>query len=181
MSSHRTHKDDFDPLLTHEAMSSPNLQRALMAEGRDHIESQDEVASSDSDDKFDDVEEFRERVNVIKDAVDTPYNPMNEILPKLPVYHPAFLRAVQICTKLVEDAVVILKNAEYKDTRVLQLLRKAANSKTLKYPRPRMVGLIGDSGVGKSSLINSLLDTPDIALSGASGEACTSMLSFRSN
>ena len=37
------------------------------------------------------------------------------------------------------------------------------------------VALIGNPGTGKSSLINSLLDTPDIAMTGASGSACTNV------
>ncbi|KAH7071874.1 hypothetical protein BKA63DRAFT_492539 [Paraphoma chrysanthemicola] len=37
----------------------------------------------------------------------------------------------------------------------------------------RTVGLVGDSGVGKSSLINSLLDMNDLARASASGAACT--------
>ena len=176
MSSHHTHRDDLDPSLKHEIMSSPSLQSTATSERRDGIKTQDEVASANIDDDFDGGDEFRERVNAIKDAADTLYNPMNEELPKLPVYHPAFLRAVKLCTELVEGAVVVLKNAEYKDTRVSQLLQKALKSNTLEYRKPRLVGLIGDSGVGTSSLINSLLDTTDIALSGANGEACTNVI-----
>ena len=176
MSSHHTYRGNLDRSLKHETMSSPTLPSTATSEGIDDIKNQDEVASASSDDDFDDGEEFREKVNAIKDAADTPYNSMNEALPKLPVYHPAFLRAEQICTELVEGAFIILKNAEYKDTRVLQLLQKASMSRTLEYPEPKLVGLIGDSGVGKSSLINSLLDTPDIALAGANGEACTNVI-----
>ena len=76
----------------------------------------------------------------------------------------------------MKDAALVLKNAEYRDTRVLQLLEKASNGQDLEYPNPRIGSLMGDSGVGKSSLINSLLDTPKIALSGANGEACTNVI-----
>ncbi|KAG7103548.1 hypothetical protein HYQ46_011562 [Verticillium longisporum] len=37
----------------------------------------------------------------------------------------------------------------------------------------RTVGFVGDSGVGKSSLLNSLLDRPGIAKMGNNGVACT--------
>ncbi|KAF2789491.1 hypothetical protein K505DRAFT_365563 [Melanomma pulvis-pyrius CBS 109.77] len=40
-------------------------------------------------------------------------------------------------------------------------------------PSSRIVGLVGDSGVGKSSLINSLLDKEDFARASNSGAACT--------
>ncbi|KAF2811457.1 uncharacterized protein BDZ99DRAFT_413910 [Mytilinidion resinicola] len=39
--------------------------------------------------------------------------------------------------------------------------------------RTRTVGLVGDSGVGKSSLINSLLDRPDLARSSGDGSGST--------
>ena len=122
------------------------------------------------------VEEFRDRMNAIKDGADTKYNPMSEPLPNPPAYHPSFLKAVRYCSELMEGAAPVPKNAEYKDTRILQLPEKASNSTKFEYPKPRIVGLIGDSGVGKSSLINCLLDTPDIALSGANGEACTNVI-----
>ena len=176
MSSHHTHRGNLDRSLKHEKMSSPTIQSTAKFEAKDDIKKRDEVASAGSDDDFDGDEEFREMVNAIKDAADTPYDSMNEALPKLPVYHPAFLRAVQLCTELVDGAFNILKNAEYKDTRVLQLLQKASMSRTIEYPEPKLVGFIGDSGVGKSSLINSLLDISDIALAGANGEACTNVI-----
>ncbi|KAH6642927.1 hypothetical protein C7974DRAFT_301862 [Boeremia exigua] len=40
-------------------------------------------------------------------------------------------------------------------------------------PSSRIVGLIGDSGVGKSSLINSLLDKENLVRASGSGTACT--------
>ena len=92
------------------------------------------------------------------------------------VSHPSFLKTAEYCSELMEGATLLLKNAEYRDSRILQLFEKASSSKSLEYPRPRTVGLISDSGVGKSSLINALLDTPDVALSGASGEACTNVI-----
>lgn len=195
MSSYRTHWDDTNLVLKHEAMSSPkhhsiatpehtNLIHAQVEghestatpEWRNNNPTQDEMATDNSDDEFDAGEEFRERVNAIKNGADTGYNPMSEGLPNLPVYHPSFIKAERYCSELMEDAALVLKNAEYKDTRILQLLEKASSSQNLEYPKPRIVGLMGDSGVGKSSLINSLLDTPDIALSGANGEACTNVI-----
>lgn len=195
MSSYQTHQDDTSPILKHEAMSSPSHQGTATPEhtdlirahivghestGRpeckDDIRTQNEACTDNSDDDFDFVEEFRDRVEAIKDGADTNYNPMSESLPKLPAYHPSFVKAERYCSELMEDATLVLKNADYRDTRVLQLLEKASNGQNLEYPKPRKVGLMGDSGVGKSSLINSLLDTPDIALSGANGEACTNVI-----
>ena len=176
MSSYHAHPHDRTPLLKLEAMSSQSHQSTATPEGADDMRYQDQASSENSDDGFDGGEEFRDRVNAIKDGADSRYNPMNESLPRLPAYHPSFMKAERYCSELMEGAALVLKNAEYKDTRILQLLEKASKSKSLEYPKPRVVGLIGDSGVGKSSLINCLLDTPDIALSGANGEACTNVI-----
>lgn len=43
------------------------------------------------------------------------------------------------------------------------LHQQALDLAALQLPSSRIVGLIGDSGVGKSSLINSLLDKVDLA------------------
>ena len=176
MSSYNAHLEGTSPLSIHEARSGASHQTAAMPECVDGIQTQDEVSSDNTDENFDDGEEFRDKARIIRKGAYTPYNPMNEALPRLPVYHPSFLKAVNHCSELMERAALVLTSAEYKDGRILQLIDKASNSKSLEFPRPRLVGLIGDSGVGKSSLINALLDTPDIALSGASGEACTNVI-----
>lgn len=179
MSLYPTHLDGASPLLKHEAMSSTDYQSTAAPECTDDKRTQDEASadnSGDSNNDFDACEEFRERVDAIKEGADRMYNPMSESLPNLPAYHPSFVKAQRYCSELMEDAALLLKNAEYRDSRVLQLLEKASNSQSLEYPKPRTVGLMGDSGVGKSSLINCLLDAPDIALSGANGGACTNVI-----
>ncbi|KAF3031928.1 hypothetical protein E8E12_002110 [Didymella heteroderae] len=54
-----------------------------------------------------------------------------------------------------------------------KLYHEALRLAQFQLPSSRIVGLIGDSGVGKSSLINSLLDKPDLARASGSGSACT--------
>ena len=195
MSSYQTHQDGTSPSLKHEITSSPEQQNMAASEHaavtqaqigdhestatpklEDGVQTQDEASTDNSDDDFDPGEEFRDRVNAVKNGADKIYNPMSETLPRLPAYHPSFIKAEKYCSDLMEEAALVLKNGEYKDTRILQLLRKSSNGQKLEYPKPRIVGLMGDSGVGKSSLINSLLDVPDIALSGANGEACTNVI-----
>ncbi|KAF2266375.1 hypothetical protein CC78DRAFT_459505 [Lojkania enalia] len=53
------------------------------------------------------------------------------------------------------------------------LYQQAVRLSTFQPPSSRIVGLVGDSGVGKSSLINSLLDKRDLARASNSGAACT--------
>ncbi|KAF2240355.1 hypothetical protein BU26DRAFT_442855 [Trematosphaeria pertusa] len=54
-----------------------------------------------------------------------------------------------------------------------KLHREAIRLTEFELPSSRIVGLVGDSGVGKSSLINSLLDKKDLARSNNNGSACT--------
>ncbi|OAL53048.1 hypothetical protein IQ07DRAFT_533701 [Pyrenochaeta sp. DS3sAY3a] len=51
--------------------------------------------------------------------------------------------------------------------------QQATRLGSFQLPSSRIVGLVGDSGVGKSSLINSLLDKRDLARASSSGAACT--------
>ncbi|KAF2108978.1 hypothetical protein BDV96DRAFT_652220 [Lophiotrema nucula] len=53
------------------------------------------------------------------------------------------------------------------------LYQQAIRLRDFQLPSSRIVGLVGDSGVGKSSLINSLLDKKDFARASNSGAACT--------
>jgi putative ribosome biogenesis GTPase RsgA len=46
---------------------------------------------------------------------------------------------------------------------VHNLYKQAVSLSKFQPPSTRIVGLVGDSGVGKSSLINSLLDRKDLA------------------
>ncbi len=176
MPSYWTYWNAARRLFTYGPSSSQNHHNTATPECTGDIRAQDEVSSDNTDDDLDGSEDFCNRVNAIKDGAETRYNPTNELLPRLPAYHPSFLKAQKLSSELMEGAALILKNAEYKDDRILQLLEKASNSRGLEYPEAKIVGLIGDSGVGKSSLINCLLDTPDIALSGANGEACTNVI-----
>ncbi|KAK0644136.1 hypothetical protein B0T16DRAFT_438330 [Cercophora newfieldiana] len=59
------------------------------------------------------------------------------------------------------------------DSTIQGLRRKADELAKFECPPTRTVGLVGDSGVGKSSLLNSLLDTRDLARTSNNGAACT--------
>ncbi|KAI3192488.1 hypothetical protein CBS147311_9154 [Penicillium roqueforti] len=53
------------------------------------------------------------------------------------------------------------------------LYKRTKKMSMFEYPETRTVGFIGDSGVGKSSLINSLLDQESLSRSSREGTACT--------
>ncbi|KAI2993530.1 hypothetical protein CBS147346_10936 [Aspergillus niger] len=66
-------------------------------------------------------------------------------------------------------------------TDLSKLYEKTLEASRFAYPATRTVGFIGDSGVGKSSLINSLLDQESLARSSGEGAACTTVVTeFRS-
>ncbi|KAH8688821.1 hypothetical protein BGW36DRAFT_392225 [Talaromyces proteolyticus] len=56
---------------------------------------------------------------------------------------------------------------------IQSMCQHAIRLSTFEPPSRRIVGLVGDSGVGKSSLINSLLDKVEFARASNSGAACT--------
>lgn len=59
------------------------------------------------------------------------------------------------------------------DSTMKRLYQEAQQLSTFTCPETRTVGFVGDSGVGKSSLINSLLDIKGLARTSSSGSACT--------
>ncbi|KAI0865909.1 hypothetical protein F4860DRAFT_458178 [Xylaria cubensis] len=59
------------------------------------------------------------------------------------------------------------------DSVMQRLHRQAEDLAEFQCPSRRIVGFVGDSGAGKSSLLNSLLDCRDLARSSNSGAACT--------
>ncbi|KAI6777846.1 uncharacterized protein J7T54_000555 [Emericellopsis cladophorae] len=87
-----------------------------------------------------------------------------------------FRHAFQISKRLMADMENILRgsalHAEEEST-IHGLHAEAVKLAEFQYPSTRIVGFVGDSGVGKSSLLNSLLDTRALARTSNSGEACT--------
>ncbi|KAM7200854.1 hypothetical protein V8F20_005096 [Naviculisporaceae sp. PSN 640] len=59
------------------------------------------------------------------------------------------------------------------DSTIRRLRENAGELARFHCPPTRTVGFVGDSGVGKSSLLNSLLDLPGLARASNSGAACT--------
>ncbi|RSM10793.1 hypothetical protein CEP52_003372 [Fusarium oligoseptatum] len=59
------------------------------------------------------------------------------------------------------------------ESTIHRLHDEAGELARFEYPSTRTVGFVGDSGVGKSSLLNSLLDMKGLARTSNSGEACT--------
>ncbi|KAL8357543.1 hypothetical protein RB598_002380 [Gaeumannomyces tritici] len=70
-------------------------------------------------------------------------------------------------------ATVLSENTHGDASLIKGLGDEAVRLSRFELPATRMLGLVGGSGTGKSSLINSILDVPNLARSSNGGGACT--------
>ncbi|KAK9642093.1 hypothetical protein HCH54_007536 [Aspergillus fumigatus] len=112
------------------------------------------------------------------------YNIRQEELPPVPIYDIRLQIALRrVRGKLVDLAQVMnrCELAQDPTTAFHKLYNETLEASRFAYPATRTVGFIGDSGMGKSSLINSILDQGGLARSSGDGAACTTVVTeFRS-
>ncbi|KAJ5424831.1 hypothetical protein N7445_010804 [Penicillium cf. griseofulvum] len=99
----------------------------------------------------------------------------DETLPPAPIYNSRLqdgLKAVKGHLASLASAMRLSELTQDQSTSLHTLYKGTEKMSRFQYPVTRTVGFIGDSGVGKSSLINSLLDQK-IARSSREGSACT--------
>ncbi|KAL0253313.1 hypothetical protein SLS55_010286 [Diplodia seriata] len=111
-----------------------------------------------------------------EDGAVKPYNPAKEPLPKKEVNHPSFNEAEKAAKSIPAEIIAIIDQQECSNEDVDYIRDLAKGALTPKYPEGVKIGLRGDSGTGKSSIINSLLGKADIAPQGDDGGACTSVV-----
>ncbi|MCJ1399570.1 hypothetical protein MMC11_002772 [Xylographa trunciseda] len=161
----------------------PDLKEDIQAEGPgaapsgirslDSQAKHSDESESENDDSEDGDEDLEDRIKVVVSRFDNPYDVHLEALPNLAAYHPSFRKVEQMCLGLVNGAINMLKSSSYQDTQTEELIKYMSSHKEIEYPKATRIGMMGDSGVGKSSLINSLLGTSELANEGATGSACT--------
>jgi len=94
-----------------------------------------------------------------------PHDPNSEPLPKLPIYEPSFKKVEELCQGIIHRFREFLSNNEYKDEEVKIMLDEVEKLKEPPYHAASIrVGLIGDAGVGKSSLLSSILGIENISV-----------------
>lgn len=100
------------------------------------------------------------------------YDPINEALPDHPWYtlDQELLRStiIQMCNKLGRP----VKDSQIDDPEIGDLLRNLTRATMIPHPSKVNVAVVGSQGVGKSSIINALLNR-DLVDASASSSACT--------
>ncbi|KAJ4218572.1 hypothetical protein NW759_008465 [Fusarium solani] len=105
-----------------------------------------------------------------------PHNVLDEELPQDAFHSPEFQQAFRDAKQLMSTVEGVLGSSSLHnspESTIRRLHTEAGELARFEYPSTRTVGFVGDSGVGKSSLLNSLLDVKGLARTSNSGEACT--------
>lgn len=93
-------------------------------------------------------------------------------------HHPDFQRRLSQTKSMLQNLASVLASSSSllePDSSIKRYHEEAETQSRFHPLSKRTIGLVGDSGVGKSSLVNSLLDTckPPLARATAGGSACT--------
>ncbi|KAJ5827497.1 hypothetical protein N7447_004260 [Penicillium robsamsonii] len=138
--------------------------------------SRDESHCSGDATESEDGSESDQYSDIAEDTENIPSDIREEPLPTAPVYN----RRLQTGLKEVKGELASLADMmglselnQDRSTDLHSLFERTKKMSMFQYPETRTVGFIGDSGVGKSSLINSLLDQKSLSRSSSEGAACT--------
>ncbi|KAF4998211.1 hypothetical protein FGRMN_3260 [Fusarium graminum] len=104
------------------------------------------------------------------------HNVADEELPEDAFHSPEFQQAFHDAKQLMSNIKTVLGSSNIhneSESTMRKLHQEAGRLAAFQYPATRTVGFVGDSGVGKSSLLNSLLDIKSLARTSNNGEACT--------
>ncbi|KAK5122690.1 hypothetical protein LTR85_003605 [Meristemomyces frigidus] len=137
------------------------------ADGQD---AKDEGGDDDNDDEDGADEESDDEE---EDELDCDYYESQEAFPKEAIYDPGIKDIKDGCAAKIAEIKSIFKTHECTTAPVQGFLAKIAALATVPDIEPIRIALLGDTGVGKSSTTNSLLDNVELAKEGAAGKACT--------
>ncbi|BDD63570.1 hypothetical protein MAP00_008444 [Monascus purpureus] len=134
----------------------------------------------DSDVDNDEISDTRSDEEADTDTDDASlFDVRHERLPRARIYN-AGLQTVLLDVKnqlsALHDDMGRYPLSHVHDSDLSELYRQVHKLSEVECPETRTVGFIGDSGAGKSSVINSLLDKDGLARSSGDGAACTSVV-----
>jgi predicted GTPase len=93
------------------------------------------------------------------------HDPESEPLPNLPMYHPSVKEVESLSSQIMSEFQFFLESSEYRDRETEYLLEE---SKILEHPPHEShvlrLGLVGDAGQGKSSVLNSITGKENMAI-----------------
>ena len=94
--------------------------------------------------------EIAQKMRDVYSSFESPYDSSHERRPDLPAYHPSFRKVEDLCARIMSSAETLLHEAEYQDSETYQLIDLIRTQKVIQYPKAQRIGMMGDSGVGKS-------------------------------
>jgi hypothetical protein len=104
-----------------------------------------------------------------------PLDPNSQQRPKLPIYHPGFKLTEQLNLGILNNFETFIKQAEgYNDKELKYLSKEISRSKIPPYQGPVMLAVAGDTGAGKSALLNAILGVLNLII-----EVCKAFCFFR--
>ncbi|KAK4182680.1 nuclear GTPase SLIP-GC 3 [Podospora australis] len=118
----------------------------------------------------------RNRRSSSRVAQQSRHNVRDEEPPQDRFHEPAFQHAFRNAKSLMANPADVLESSapNFEADSVIQTLRREADTlANFQCRSARVVGLVGETGAGKSSLLNSLLDVKGLSRTSNSGAACT--------
>jgi ABC-type glutathione transport system ATPase component len=121
------------------------------------------VDTDESESDEEDIEDSDEEETDEGEIDEGGYDDGTEDRPCHPVYDKAFAQVETDLAKMAMNVIKIIEQSGCRNDRAKGCLEKARWLLNLPDTKKEMIALIGESGVGKSSLINSLLSIPKLA------------------
>ncbi|PVH75179.1 hypothetical protein DL98DRAFT_658308 [Cadophora sp. DSE1049] len=112
-------------------------------------------------------------------ATTSSYDVNNEAVPNAPYFNADFqrgLRQGKVVAQRISSILGTCELARDRDSQIYSMIETANELGSFAAPSLCTIGIVGDSGVGKSSLINCLLDEANLADTAGLGAACTSVV-----
>ncbi|KAF1833697.1 hypothetical protein BDW02DRAFT_598853 [Decorospora gaudefroyi] len=107
------------------------------------------------------------------------YDPTEQERPRLPFYHPGFKLTVSIAMAVVatlSQYITKAINSGYKDDEAKHLRKDIVDNKKIPYQESIQLAVAGDTGAGKSAVMNAILGVPNLNIESDGGSACTCVI-----